>query len=188
MKTLVAIGGSAGGVAAVSKVLAGLGAGFPLPVAIVLHRHTEGSDQLEKHLAKTTSLKVCAAEDKMPIEAGTVTIAPADYHLLIDDGRYSLSTEERVQYARPSIDVLFESAARAMGSGVVAVVLTGANADGARGAACAKAAGGLVLVEDPATAEVATMPLAALAATAVDRVLPVTAIAAALVEIASGRA
>lgn len=131
-----------------------------------------------------TPLKVREAEDKSPIEAGTVTIASADYHLLIDGGCYALSTERPVRWARPSIDVLFESAVNVLGAGVVAVVLTGANDDGARGAACVKAAGGVVLVEDPTTAEAATMPLAAIAASEVDRVLPIEEIAAALVEIA----
>jgi two-component system chemotaxis response regulator CheB len=182
MKILV-IGASKGGFRALPKLLAGLGAGFPLPIAVVAHRTAQGSDPLEEHLARTSPLPVRSAEDKMPILAGVVVVAPADYHLLIDGGHYALSTEPPVAYSRPSIDLLFESAARAFGRGVIAVVLTGANEDGARGAAEVKAAGGVVLVEDPTTAEVARMPAAAIRRAAVDRVRPIDEMAAAVLEV-----
>ena len=110
--------------------------------------------------------------------AGRVYLAPRDYHLLVERGHFALSTEAPVYFARPSIDVLFESAADAYGEGVVGVVLTGANGDGARGLARIKAAGGLAVVQEPATARAPEMPSAAIEAADVDRVLPLPEIAA----------
>jgi two-component system chemotaxis response regulator CheB len=116
---------------------------------------------------------VLDVEDKMTIERGRVYIAPPDYHLLVERGTFALSVDERVQFARPSIDVLFESAAHTYGAGVIGIILTGANEDGAAGLAAIKARGGVALVQDPSGAERRTMPDAAIAATVADAVLPV---------------
>jgi two-component system chemotaxis response regulator CheB len=116
------------------------------------------------------------AEDKMAIERGKVYIAPPDYHLLVEHGSFALSVDERVQFARPSIDVLFESAAHSYGPGVIGIILTGANEDGAAGLAAVKARGGVAVVQDPSDAERRTMPDAAIAATAADAVLPLEGI------------
>ena len=123
-----------------------------------------------------TRLPVADVEDKAPIEPGRVYLAPPDYHLLIEPGYFSLSTEPHVHYARPSIDVLFESAADAYGDRVIGVILTGANADGAHGLARIKQLGGVAVVQDPRTAERPEMPGAALVATAADAVLPLVEI------------
>jgi two-component system, chemotaxis family, protein-glutamate methylesterase/glutaminase len=124
-------------------------------------------------LSQDSRLKVVDAEDKMTMAPGYAYLAPADYHMLVEqDGTLSLSTDPPVRSARPSIDVLFESAAQAFGSNAIGVVLTGASADGADGLRLIKQRGGLVIVEDPATAECAIMPAAALAAAPVASVLP----------------
>ena len=123
------------------------------------------------------------AVDKDPLMAGCVYVAPADYHLLVEPGCVALSTEAPVNHSRPSIDVLFDAAAHVFGERVIGVVLTGSSADGAQGVASIKARGGVVIVQDPATAEARVMPAAAIAAAAVDQVLPVEAIGAALVEL-----
>ena len=122
--------------------------------------------------------------DKEPIEPAHVYVAPADYHLLVERGMFHLSTEHAVAYSRPSIDVLFESAADAYGDKLTAVVLTGANADGAAGAQRVKERGGFLIVQDPLTAEAPVMPQAAIAAARVDRILPLDRIGPLLVELA----
>jgi len=179
---LVVVGVSLGGMHALKTLLAGMPSDFPWPLAIAQHRSPDSDDLLAGLLQVQTPLPVADAWDKEPIQPGRVYLAPPDYHLLVEPGYFSLSRDEPVSNSRPSIDVLFESAADAYGAGVIAVVLTGANADGARGAARIKARGGCVIVQDPATAENPTMPQAALAAAAVDAVLPLEAIATRLGE------
>ncbi len=188
-RALVVLGASLGGLDALRTMLSALSTSFPWPLVIAQHRSSEDvSDMLPLMLQRTCPLPVSEVEDKDPILGGHVYIAPPDYHLLIEQGAFALSTEARVSHARPSIDVLFDSAAAAYGPRVVAVVLTGASADGARGAARVKAAGGMLLVQDPATAESPTMPLAAIAAAAADVVLPIEALGAYLDRLAeSGR-
>lgn len=173
---IVAIGCSLGGYNALHVILRALPRDYPLPVAIVQHRGVEG-DLLAPALQELSALPVREAEDKEPIVPGRVYVAPADYHLLVDAGRFALSTDAKVLAARPSIDMLFESAADAYQERVIAVVLTGASRDGAAGAARVKQKGGLVVVQDPATAEAKLMPQAAVQACAVDRVLPLAEIA-----------
>ena len=112
-------------------------------------------------------------EDKMPIASRHVYIAPPNYHLLVERGSFALSVDEHIQYARPSIDVLFETAAHAYGAGVIGIILTGANADGALGLARIKSAGGVAVIQDPLGAARRTMPDAAIAATVADAILPV---------------
>jgi len=160
---LVAVGCSWGGLAAASRLLEALPAAFDLPTVIVQHR-SEAPSALVELLARHTSRPVTEPNDKDRVLANHVYVAPPGYHLLVDRHRFSLTTEGPVRYARPSVDVLFESAADAYGPALAAVVLTGANDDGALGLARVAAAGGLALVQDPATAERAAMPSAALAA------------------------
>lgn len=169
---VVVIGTSQGGLQGLKVLLASLPAHFPSAVAIVQHRSKEAEDMLASLLKEHSRLPVREAEDKMPMVPGHVYLAPAGFHLLVEAGRFALSSEEPVWYARPSIDVLFESCADAYGERVIGVILTGANEDGAQGLAAIKAHGGLTIVQDPETAENRVMCDAALAATAVNKVLP----------------
>jgi two-component system chemotaxis response regulator CheB len=170
---LVVVGASWGGLAATSKLLASLPRDFSVPLVIAQHRAADGPEGIMRSLLQHASpMPVVEAEDKQPIERGHVYVAPADYHLLVERGAFALSTDERVQFARPSIDVLFESAADAYGPAVVGIVLTGANDDGARGLARIKETGGVAIVQSPESAERATMPQAAIALTVADAVLP----------------
>jgi two-component system chemotaxis response regulator CheB len=162
-RDLVMIGVSAGGLDAVCALLQGLPEDFGMTVVVVQHR-SKDSDALCEVLQDCTPLPIHEATDKAPAEPGKVYLAPPDYHLLLDDGYFSLSTDPPEMYSRPSIDVAFESAADAYGARVVGVVLTGANRDGSRGLRRIVDRGGAALVQDPATAEVAVMPSAALRA------------------------
>lgn len=159
----VVIGASAGAVEALSALLPGLPETFPLPVMVVVHLPPDRPSGLAELFRVRCRVAVREAEDKEPLAPGTVYFAPPDYHLLVEpDRRLSLSSEEPVQYSRPSIDVLFESAADVYGPGLIGVVLSGANSDGAKGLAAIQAAGGRALVQRPDLAQVATMPRAAL--------------------------
>lgn len=180
---IVVVGTSLGGLAALEMLLAGLPRDFPLPLAVVQHRRASTESMLANLLRRHCVLPVKEPHDKEEIEAGRVYLAPADYHLLVEAGAFALSTEGPVQYARPSVDVLFISAADSYAQGVIGVVLTGANEDGAQGAARIKAAGGFLIVQEPETAECAAMPRAALAATAADTILPLSQIAPFLVRL-----
>lgn len=174
---LVVVGTSLGGLSALEILLSGLPKEFPLPIAIVQHRLAQSDETLGLLLQVHCALPVGEPDDKEPIEPGRVYLAPPDYHLLVDRGSFALSTEGRVCYARPSIDVLFESAAIAYSERVIGVILTGASKDGSQGLARVKERGGMAVVQAPATAESATMPEAAIAATKVDRILPLPEIA-----------
>ena len=173
---LVVVGTSLGGLSALEILLSGLPEEFRLPIVVVQHRLAQSDDTLSLILQLHTKLRVGEPEDKEPIEPGRVYIAPPDYHLMVDRGMFALSTEPKVCHARPSIDVLFESAAHAYRKTVIGVVLTGASRDGAQGLAMIKERGGLTVVQSPSTAESATMPEAAIAATQVDRILPLVEI------------
>lgn len=161
---MIVVGGSLGSLAALRLMLRPLPAGFSLPVAVVLHRHKESDDALASVLQRDIVLPVHEVIDKDPIQAGHVHVGPSDYHLLVEALYFSLSTDEPVQYARPSIDVLFESAADVYGDRAIAVVLTGANRDGADGAREVRRRGGTVVVQDPKTAECPVMPEATIQA------------------------
>jgi two-component system chemotaxis response regulator CheB len=163
---LVVVGASWGGLHAVSTILAALPRTFDAPVAIVQHRAKESEGLLVGLLQAVTTLHVCDVEDKEPIRGGHVYVAPPDYHLLVEDDHFSLSVDAAVRYSRPSIDVAFASAADSLGPAAVGVLLTGANDDGARGLRHVVARGGRALVQDPATAEVRTMPEAGIRALA----------------------
>ena len=174
---IVVIGCSLGGFNALRVILGALPPDYPLPVAIVQHRGVDYVDLLAPALQELTRLPVREAEDKEPIIPGCIYVAPADYHLLVDAGRFALSTDAKVLAARPSIDMLFDSAADAYLERVVAVVLTGASRDGSMGASRVKAKGGVVVVQDPDTAESPVMPSGVIRSCAVDRVLALDAIA-----------
>ncbi len=157
------IGSSWGGLAAVKTVLGGLPGDFRPTVVIAQHRSADSRDKgLAAYYDARCELPVCTVDDKQPIEPGRVYFAPPDYHLLVDRGFFELSVDMPVQFSRPSIDVLFESAADAYGDRVIGVVLTGANADGAEGLSSIHKAGGFTIVQNPATAERPDMPSAAL--------------------------
>jgi two-component system chemotaxis response regulator CheB len=184
---IVAIGTSLGGLNALIALLRDLPEQLQAPLVVVQHRGPAPGRRLAELLQAHTRLTVQDAEDKQAIAGGSVYLAPADYHLLIEErGVLALSTDAPVRAARPSIDVLFESAAEAYGPGVVGVLLTGSSADGAEGLAAIKRRGGTAIVQDPASAEAPAMPSAALSATPVDYVLPLGSIAAHLADLLEG--
>lgn len=176
---MIAIGTSWGGLDAISRLLQGLHDDIHQPIVVAQHRAAESEPgALERLLQHHTRRIVSDPDDKTPLEPDRVYLAPPDYHVLVEDGHLALSTDPPVQFARPSIDVLFDSVADAYGSRAVGIVLTGANADGADGLARIKARGGVAVVQDPATSQRRTMPDAAIAATVADAVLPLDEIPA----------
>ncbi|WP_338502568.1 chemotaxis protein CheB [Sphingomonas kaistensis] len=173
----IVIGSSAGAVQALSELLPRLPADYPVPILIVVHVPATPSGLTTLFSAKC-AMKVVEPDDKEAIVPATIYFAPPGYHLLVEPGAsIALSADEPVLFSRPSIDVLFESATDVFGAGLLALVLTGANEDGARGSAAIEARGGSVLVEDPATAYAAAMPAAALARCSSARALSLDAIA-----------
>lgn len=182
---LVVIGTSLGGLRALQLVLSGLPSTFPLPVVIVQHRSRDSELGLCEFLRQESKLPLSEPEDKERILPGHVYLAPRDYHLLIDNRSFALSTEAPVAFARPSIDVLFESAADACGTGVIGVILTGGNRDGSRGLGSIKKHGGLTIVEDPQYAACEEMPRAAIDFSEVDEVLALTKIPLVLTKLVS---
>lgn len=184
---LVVVGASLGGLAALQTLLSGLPEGFTVPIAIAQHRRPDGDSRLAELLAKKTPLRVREPDDKDAIERGIVYLAPADYHLLVErPGAFALSVDEPVVFARPSIDVLFESAAEAYGRRVAAVLLTASSEDGAAGMAAVAEGGGVTVIEDPASAASPVAGLAALARTRVQHVLPIGEIGPLLGGLAGG--
>lgn len=181
----VAVGVSTGGLAVLGELLSRLPADFGLPVAVVQHRVEEVEAITVHLLQRRCAIPVSEVGDGERVEPGRVYLAPPGYHLLVDGERFALSTAAPVQHARPSIDVLFESAAEAFRERAIALVLTGRGRDGAAGAARVKALGGMVVVQEPATAEEAGMPTAAIAACQPDAILSPSAIADLLVCLAA---
>jgi two-component system chemotaxis response regulator CheB len=168
----IVVGGSAGALEALGRIVPALPAALPVPVAVVLHMLPGRPSGLPAVLAELTSLAVKEAEDKEPLAAGTLYLAAPNYHLLVERERcFSLSMDEPVLFSRPSIDVLFDSAARAYGPALCGVLLSGANEDGAAGLKHIHDAGGTTVVQAPDTAGSRQMPAAALAACAVDHVM-----------------
>ena len=177
----IVIGGSAGGVTAVQRLLAGLPRDFPFPVAIVLHIPPDRPSGIPELLSKACALPVTEAIDKQPLVPGTVVMAPPDYHLLLEPDRtLSLSCDDPVVFSRPAIDPLFESAAEALGPSLLAILLTGASTDGRAGVAAVRRCGGTAWVQDPRSAEAPTMPAAAIASAGADRILDLDTMAGAL--------
>jgi two-component system chemotaxis response regulator CheB len=173
---LVVVGASKGGLTALQLLCSSLSSEFPWPIAIAQHRVRETRSTLCEFMQKSCALRVKEPDDKEPIEGGNVYLAPSDYHLLIEADHFALSTAAPAARARPSINYLFESAADSFGSSTIGVILTGTNGDGAEGLASVKRSGGIAIVEDPKTAEAPAMPLAAIAATQVDHILPLSEI------------
>ena len=174
---VVAIGASAGGIDALFTMLKDLPAPYPVPVVTVLHLPEGHESQLAEVFGRRLNRPVQEAQAHAPIEPGVFYFAPPGYHLLVDNDRtFSLSCDPPVFYSRPSIDVLLESVADAYGERAVAIVLTGANSDGAQGLLRVKQAGGLALVQDPAEAAYPAMPQAAIDAAGPDYVLPLQAL------------
>lgn len=168
----VVIGGSAGAMQALPIILEQLPETFYLPVVAVLHRLESGSGYLCQYLVQRCALPVMEIEDKQRVKPGHIYIAPAGYHVLLEVGGYfSLSIDPKVNYSRPSIDVLFESAVDVYADRLVGIILTGANSDGSRGIRKINEAGGLTIVQRPETALSDYMPKAALKATNIDKVL-----------------
>ncbi|HEX2189238.1 MAG TPA: chemotaxis protein CheB [Longimicrobiaceae bacterium] len=180
-RSLVVVGSSAGGLAALSTLLAPLPADFPAPILVVQHLSPDRPSLLAEILGARTKLRVVQAAGGERLAAGTVFLAPPDHHLVVHPGgTVALSGSPRVRFSRPSADVLFDSAAAAFGGRVVAVVLTGRDSDGSLGAVAVRAAGGRVIAQEPGTAEEASMPEKAIESGAVDFVLPLEEIPAAL--------
>jgi len=177
----VVIGTSAGGVEALSRLLPALPRGAPVAVFVVLHLPRERPSLLVDIFGPKCGMAVREASDKEPVEAGTIYFAPPDYHLLVDEGPHlALSSDELVNFSRPAIDVLFESAADEYGERLLGIVLTGGNQDGAAGLQAVRAAGGMTIVQQPETAQVPYMPELALERGEVDYVLTLEQIAALL--------
>jgi two-component system chemotaxis response regulator CheB len=182
---LIVIGSSWGGLQALEVVLSGLPPDFATPIAIAQHRAVDsGSGALIEMIAMRSGREVREAGDKDRIEEGRVYVAPPDYHLLVEPEGFALSTEGAVRHSRPSIDVLFDTAADVYAGRLIGVILTGANDDGAHGLMRVRRRGGLTIAQDPATAERPEMPAAAIATGAAQQVLPLDEIAQYLADVA----
>lgn len=180
----VVIGASAGAVQGLLKLLPPLPADYRLPIIVVVHVPADRDNLLVPLLADRCQIRVKEAEDKERLNPGVVYLAPSDHHLLMEtDGVLSLSGEEAVNYSRPSIDVLFDSAADAYGAGLTGIILSGANDDGARGLFRIAARGGQTVVEDPDAAYAPAMPAAALSLCATARKMTLNEIGAHLLEL-----
>jgi two-component system, chemotaxis family, protein-glutamate methylesterase/glutaminase len=184
---IIAVGTSLGGFEALTTVLGGLPEDFPAAIAIVQHRSGEDSEGMLGLMRPHVRLPLVEVEDKEEINGGHVYICPPNYHLVAERDYFALSADSPVLYARPSIDVLFESVADSFGERAIGVLLTGMSRDGTAGLAKIKESGGLAVVQDPASAEGQLMPESAIACVAVDKVLPLAEIAPFLVELCAGQ-
>jgi len=182
---MIIIGASLGGVRALTALFQNIPSTFRTPTAVVLHRQKDSDGTLLEVLQRDLPLQVNEPLDKEPILPGRIYIAPADYHLLVEPNHFCLSVDDPVRYARPSIDVLFESAADAFGREAIGIVLSGANSDGSEGAAKIKARGGRIIVQDPQTAEAPQMPQGVLACIDPDYILPLDRMAPLLLQLTS---
>jgi two-component system chemotaxis response regulator CheB len=173
----VVIGASTGGLAALGEILSSLPKNFPLPIIIAQHLHATQDDGYLNYFANRSLLPIKDADEKERLRQGHIYFAPPNYHLLIEKDRtFSLSVDPRVKYSRPSIDVLFESAADVFSSLLIGIVLTGANDDGTLGLMAIKERGGLTIAQEPSTAEADYMPRAAITGGAVEHILPLSEI------------
>jgi two-component system, chemotaxis family, protein-glutamate methylesterase/glutaminase len=170
---VIVIGTSWGGLDAISRLLDGLDDRVRQPIVVVQHRSVDSEEGALAHILGTHTRRIVSdPDDKTELEDFHVYVGPPDYHVLVEDGHVALSTDDIVQYARPSVDVLFDSAADAYGERAIGIVLTGANHDGAAGLARIKERGGVAIVQEPETSARRTMPDAAIAVTSADAVLP----------------
>ena len=159
----IVIGASAGGLFAISAIVEKLPQNYPIPIVVVQHRSKDQKDLLEEVLQSKSKIKIKQADEKEKIGKSIVYIAPPDYHLLIEaDETFSLSADEPVRFSRPSIDVLFETAAKVFNNALVGIILTGANSDGAAGIVAVKKYGGLTIAQDPGEAQFPFMPTASI--------------------------
>nr|WP_300002247.1 chemotaxis protein CheB [Tissierella sp.] len=180
----VVVGASAGGMQALRDLLIKLPKNFAAPIMIVQHLSPESDGYMAKYLNEQSSMEVKEADDKEEILFGRVYIAPPNYHLLVEkDQTLSFTVGNKVNYARPSIDVLFETAADLYQETLIGIILTGANSDGSKGLKVIKDKGGITIVQDPDTALIDSMPKAAINATSVDYVLSVDQISDKLIEL-----
>ncbi|HEU5046810.1 MAG TPA: chemotaxis protein CheB [Rickettsiales bacterium] len=180
----IVIGVSAGGLQALKTLLPALSSTSLPPIAIVQHIEEHSGSFMVEYLDQLCSFSVKEAEDKEPMLAGHAYLAPAGYHLLVEPDRtFSLSVDERVNYCRPSVDILFESAAEAFGNSLIGVILTGGNKDGAKGLQTVAARGGVTIVQHPETAEAQPMPRAAREAVPEAACLPLEQIAPFLMQL-----
>ncbi len=180
----VVMGLSMGGLDAMATMIPRFPKNFGMPVIVVQHRHSDPDSFLPNYLDMLGEISVKEAEEKEAIRPGVVYIAPANYHLMVEEDRtFSLSVDAPVQYARPSIDILFETAAEAYLDRLIGVIMTGANADGSDGLAKIKSLGGLCIVQDPNTAIADTMPRKAMEAIRPDHVLALEEIVDLLIDI-----
>jgi two-component system chemotaxis response regulator CheB len=169
----IVIGASAGGLAALSELLSSLSPDFPVPIAVVQHLSSESMNLSVAQLDRISPLEIKECEDKEPLLPGKVYLAPPNYHLLFQrDCTIGLSVDPKVNYSRPSIDVLFETAAEVFTDELAAVILTGANSDGTLGCRKIKEYGGMIIAQDPETAEVAMMPASVIENVGADFILP----------------
>lgn len=173
----IVIGVSSGGMSALRLLFSALPANFSLPIIIIQHVSPRSDNQWIKYLNKDSQLHIKEADEKEEIKAGTAYIAPANYHLLIEKNKtFSLTIDVRVNFARPAIDVLFESAAEAYEKKLIGIILTGSSSDGTKGIKKIKQFGGLTIAQDPETAESYFMPASAIAAVQIDHILPLEGI------------
>ena len=180
----IVIGVSSGGMNALKFIFSTLPVGFLVPIIVVQHVSSRSDNEWITILNGISNLTVKEADEKENIESGNVYIAPANYHLMIEkDKTFSLTIDERVNFARPSIDVLFESAAEAYKNKLIGVILTGSNNDGAKGIKRIKECGGLAIIQDPETAESSTMPASAIAEIEADHILSLEKIIELLINI-----
>lgn len=181
---VVVIGGSAGALGPLLEILKVLPPTFPLPIIVVLHRLNNNEETLEHVLAHRSKLKVKEIEDKEPIVNGTINVAPADYHLLIEaDKTFALDVSEKVLFSRPSIDVTFDSLAQVYGKRIVCILLSGANSDGTEGVKTIRHLGGMAIIQTPEDSEIGYMPQVAIESAGADYVLPGKEIGEALLKI-----
>ena len=180
----IVVGVSSGGMAALKYIFSALPAGFSLAIIVVQHVSARSDNQWIKLLNDISNLNIIEADEKENIEPWNVYIAPSNYHLLIEkDKTFSLTIDERINFARPSIDVLFETAAEAYKDKLIGIILTGSNHDGSRGIKRIKECGGLAIIQDPETAESAYMPTSAITAIQPDHILPLKDIVELLIKI-----
>jgi two-component system chemotaxis response regulator CheB len=180
----IVLGVSTGGVEALKRIVQTLPPGLKAPLLVVQHMSPEALDGLALLLDAQSELRVKEADEGERPKPGTIYLAPANYHLLVEpEGTLSLTADAPVNYARPSVDVLFESAADAWGSGLIGVVLTGAGRDGAQGLKRIQDLGGLTIIQDPADADAETMPRSALALQNPDHLIPLAALPGLLIHL-----
>ncbi len=180
----IVIGVSSGGMNALKIISSTLPVHFNLPIIIVQHLSAHSDSHWIKLLNEKSRLNVKEADEKEKIEKGNIYIAPPNYHLLIEkDKTFSLTIDERVNFARPSIDVLFESAAEAYKNKLIGIVLTGSNSDGTKGIKRIKDCGGLAIIQDPNTADSEYMPKSAIAAIKPDYIVSLDEIVELLIKI-----